>query len=55
MIDPNRVQVHGQGDGDLPYPVRYHDEGYPAKGIDPRIRRLGTELTPPTRVRRGAG
>lgn len=31
-----RVQVHGQADCDLPYPVRYHDEGYPDQGIDPR-------------------
>jgi hypothetical protein len=31
-----RVTVHGCEDADLPYPVRYHDEGFPARGIDPR-------------------
>jgi hypothetical protein len=36
VIDPERVTVHGRKDADLPYPVRYHDEGFPARGIDPR-------------------
>jgi hypothetical protein len=36
VIDLERVTVHGCEDADLPYPVRYHDEGYPAQGIDPR-------------------
>jgi hypothetical protein len=36
VLDTRNVRVHGQGDSDLPYPVRYHDEGYPAHGIDPR-------------------
>jgi hypothetical protein len=35
-IDPARVKVHGRERADLPYPVRYHDEGFPAQGIDPR-------------------
>jgi hypothetical protein len=30
------VMVHGQVCCDVPFPVRYHDEGYPAEGIDPR-------------------
>ena len=36
VIDTREVIVHGQEFCDLPYPVRYHDEGYPAQGIDPR-------------------
>jgi hypothetical protein len=36
VLDTRNVRVHGHGDSDLPYPVRYHDEGYPAHGIDPR-------------------
>ena len=30
------VRVHGEAYRDPPYPVRYHDEGFPDKGIDPR-------------------
>jgi hypothetical protein len=37
VIDRERVTVHGCQDSDLPYPVRYHDEGFPARGIDPRM------------------
>lgn len=37
VIDPERVRVHGQADSDLPYPVRYHFEGYPTEGINPRL------------------
>jgi hypothetical protein len=36
VLDTRNVRVHGKGDSDLPYTVRYHDEGYPAQGIDPR-------------------
>lgn len=36
VIDPERVRVHGWDRSDFPYPVRYHDEGFPPKGIDPR-------------------
>jgi hypothetical protein len=36
VLDSRNVRVHGQADSDLPYPVRYHDEGYPAQVIDPR-------------------
>jgi hypothetical protein len=31
-----RVRIHGREGNDYPYPVRYHDEGFPAQGIDPR-------------------
>lgn len=30
------VRVHGDPESDPPYPVRYHDEGFPEQGIDPR-------------------
>jgi hypothetical protein len=30
------VRVHGSGRNDPPYPIRYHDWGYSAEGIDPR-------------------
>lgn len=30
------VRVHGDENSDPPFPVRYHDEGYPDQGIDPR-------------------
>jgi hypothetical protein len=36
VLDTRNVRVHGQSNSDLPYSVRYHDEGYPAQGIDPR-------------------
>jgi hypothetical protein len=36
VIDPELVTVHGHEDADLPYPIRYHDEGFPPRGIDPR-------------------
>jgi hypothetical protein len=36
LLDTRNVRVHGQGGSDCPYPVRYHDEGYPDQGIDPR-------------------
>jgi hypothetical protein len=36
VIDPERVKVQGCQESDLPYPVRYHFEGCPAQGIDPR-------------------
>jgi hypothetical protein len=36
VLDTRNVQVHGQVDRGLPYSVRYHCEGYPAQGIDPR-------------------
>jgi hypothetical protein len=36
VLDTRNVRVHGQGDSDLPCSVRYHGEGYPAQGIDPR-------------------
>jgi len=36
VIDLDHVMVHGQERTDLPYPVKYHAEGLPADGIDPR-------------------
>ena len=36
VLDTRDVRVHGQRGSDLPYPVRYHFEGCPAQGIDPR-------------------
>jgi hypothetical protein len=36
MLGTQNVRVHGHEDFDQPYPVRYHDDGYPAEGIDPR-------------------
>lgn len=39
--DPERIQgtqyvrVHGEAFRHSPYPVRYHDEGFPDRGIDP--------------------
>jgi hypothetical protein len=36
VLDTQYVRIHGQADSDLPYAVRYHSEGYPDQGIDPR-------------------
>jgi hypothetical protein len=36
VIDLDHVLVHGQERTDLPYPVRYHGDGLPSEGIDPR-------------------
>ncbi len=36
VLDTRNVRVHGKGDRDLPYTVRYHTECFPAQGIDPR-------------------
>jgi hypothetical protein len=36
VLNTQNIRVHGQADRELPYPIRYHDEGYPAQGIDPR-------------------
>jgi hypothetical protein len=36
VLNTQNVRVHGEAGSDLPYPVRYHDEGYPYQGIDPR-------------------
>jgi len=36
VLNTEKVRVHGREHCDFPYPVRYHDEGYPAQGIDPR-------------------
>jgi hypothetical protein len=30
------VRVHGQARCEVPFPVRYHDGGYPTQGLDPR-------------------
>jgi len=36
VLNTQNVHVHGCDRSDPPYDVRYHDEGYPAQGIDPR-------------------
>ena len=36
VIDTDKVRVHGWDRCDLPYPVRYHLDGLPPQGIDPR-------------------
>ena len=36
VIDLEHLLVHGQERSDLPFPVRYHGEGLPEDGIDPR-------------------
>jgi len=36
VLNTENVRVHGREHCDFPYPVRYHDEGYPTQGIDPR-------------------
>jgi hypothetical protein len=36
VFNKQNVRVYGQADGDLPYPVRYYDEGYPDRSINPR-------------------
>ena len=36
VIDLEHAMVHGQERSDLPFPVKYHGEGLPAGGIDPR-------------------
>jgi hypothetical protein len=36
VFNKQNVRVYGQAESDLPYPVRYHQEGFLADGIDPR-------------------
>jgi hypothetical protein len=36
VIDLDHLMVHGEERIDLPFPVRYHGEGLPKGGIDPR-------------------
>jgi hypothetical protein len=36
VIDLEHVNVHGQEGTELPFPVRYHGDGLPEDGIDPR-------------------
>jgi hypothetical protein len=36
VIDLDYLTVHGREWCDLPYPVRYHGDGLPDQGIDPR-------------------
>ncbi len=36
VIDLDHLMIHGREGCDLPYPVRYHGDGLPAEGIDPR-------------------
>ena len=36
VIDLDHLMVHRREGCDLPYPVRYHRDGFPAEGIDPR-------------------
>jgi hypothetical protein len=36
VIDLDHLLIHGQERSDVPYLVRYHGDGLPAEGIDPR-------------------
>jgi hypothetical protein len=36
VIDLDHVMVHGQEGSDQPFPVKYHGDGLPSEGIDPR-------------------
>ena len=36
VIDLDWLMVHGQECCDFPYPVKYHGDGLPSEGIDPR-------------------
>ena len=36
VIDLDHLMVYGQEGSDQPYPVKYHGDGLPAEGIDPR-------------------
>lgn len=36
VLDLDHLMIHGQERADLPYPVRYHGEGLPEGGVDPR-------------------
>jgi hypothetical protein len=36
VIDLDHLMVYGQEGSDRPYPVKYHGDGLPSEGIDPR-------------------
>jgi hypothetical protein len=36
VLDLDHSMVHGNERAELPYPVKYHGEGLPTEGIDPR-------------------
>jgi hypothetical protein len=36
VLDLDHLMIHGQERAELPYPMRYHGEGLPPEGIDPR-------------------
>ena len=36
VIDLDHLMVYGQEGSDQPYRVKYHGDGFPAEGIDPR-------------------
>jgi hypothetical protein len=36
VIDLDHVLIHGQERSDVPFKVKYHGDGLPAEGIDPR-------------------
>jgi hypothetical protein len=36
VIDLDHLLIHGEERSDVPYLVRYHGDGLPAEGIDPR-------------------
>ena len=36
VIDLDHLMIYGQEGSDQPYPVKYHGDGLPAEGIDPR-------------------
>ncbi len=36
VIDLDHLLIHGAERSEVPFPVKYHGEGMPAEGIDPR-------------------
>jgi hypothetical protein len=36
VINLDHLMIHGRERCDLPYPVKYHGDGLPTEGIDPR-------------------
>jgi hypothetical protein len=36
VVDLDHVLIHGQERSDVPFKVKYHGDGLPAEGIDPR-------------------
>jgi hypothetical protein len=36
VIDLDHLMIYGEERKDVPFPVKYHGEGLPSEGIDPR-------------------